>query len=173
MVKVVISVILILFSFLPVYASDVLIIGDSITLSSKECLQRKIPNSVVDAKVGRQFSEVVTVIRKYNDRDLKVVVIALGTNGKINKNLLVTTIQYFTEKKTKVYFVNNNVPKPWEKINNNLLDEVSKFYGVTVIDWKRYVLSHTDEKLLANDKVHLTNVGKEKFCSLIVSSIHH
>lgn len=171
MVRILTSVILILLSFFQLYAADILIIGDSITLSSKECLQRKIPNSIVDAKVGRQFSDVFHVVRKYEDENLKVVVVALGTNGRIDKNQLTRLIKYLREKKVKVYFVNNNVPRTWERMNNELLDEFSKSHGVTIIDWKGYV-SSSHGKVLTKDRIHLTTVGKERFCSLISSSIH-
>ncbi len=40
--------------------------------------ERKILNLIVDGKVGRQFPDVFDVVRKYEDENLKVVVVALG-----------------------------------------------------------------------------------------------
>ncbi len=55
--------------------------GDSMTTNLKRVFERKILNLIVDGKVGRQFPDVFDVVRKYEDENLKVVVVALGRAG--------------------------------------------------------------------------------------------
>lgn len=152
-----------------VCASEVLIIGDSITLSAKRCLQQKMPDSTIDSKVGRQFQDVVSVLKNYSNGNFKVVVISLGTNGRIHKQTLERTIQTLLEKKVMVIFVNNSVPREWEKWNNSLLEEISHKYGIVVIDWKKRTT--TKSGLLRSDKVHLTSTGVNEYCNLLSTEV--
>ena len=43
--------------------TDILAVGDSIMLGASSALQRQFPGIAIDAKVGRQFSEGVEIVR--------------------------------------------------------------------------------------------------------------
>lgn len=156
------------------FSSEVYVIGDSLTVSVKRCLEKKINNITVDGKVGRQFSELPSVIEKHKileNRNCKLVVISLGTNGPINRSKLESIIEKLKQKNIEVVLVTNTVPRNWEESNNKLIYFISSKYNTVVVDWKYYVSTHKDENLLTKDKVHLTEHGRRVFCNLIVESI--
>jgi hypothetical protein len=68
--------------------SDILAIGDSVMLGARTRMLRTLPGITVDAEVGRQPRQSVTLVQRYLEQkpDLKHAVVHLGTNGYILKS---------------------------------------------------------------------------------------
>lgn len=146
---------------------SITVIGDSVVIDATPYLQSVFSTITIDAKVGRQMSEVATIIQQLqtNQRLGEVVVISLGTNGPFSKKKLTSVLQSMGNK-TEVYLVNTRVPRPWESVVNDDLNEVAEaFSNVTVINW--YEASIHEPQYFAGDGVHLTKTGAEAYATLV------
>lgn len=146
------------------YASDITIIGDSLTVGSEKYLKYFMPNAVIDAKVGRKFQEVMDILKdieaKGNLGD--IVVISLSTNSQISLEEIVNVIDYLSSKGRKVILVNTKVPRRWEDINNyNIyLAKSIRPKEVEIVDWKRISDYYCQRyNCFRQDGYHLTDVG--------------
>ncbi|MFN3788337.1 MAG: hypothetical protein ACK4SW_08050, partial [Sulfurihydrogenibium azorense] len=120
----------------------------------------------IDAKVGRQFSELKEIlsfdrVSKYNK-----IIIALGNNGHIKKSDLEYILDRLKDK--EVYLVTVKVPRPWQNEVNRLFREVAlERPNVHVVDW--YSVSKDKEELFVKDKVHLNSKGSKVYASVLKS----
>jgi peptidoglycan/LPS O-acetylase OafA/YrhL len=148
--------------------SDIFIIGDSVVLGAYKYLKKYIPNSDVDAKVGRQFKELEDILSSKNLEKYKKVIIALGNNGYVKKSDLENILDRLKDK--EVYLVTVKVPKPWQNDVNNLLKKMAaERPNVHVVDW--YYVSQDKEDIFVNDKVHLNPKGAKLYASILKNSI--
>lgn len=161
--KILTVIILILLISVKVFAEDVVIIGDSLTVGSEKYIRYFIPNAVIDAKVGRKFQEVMGIIKNLeNEGKLKnTVVISLSTNSQISLEELIGVVDYLLAREKKVILVNTKVPRKWEDINNyNIYLAKSLRPQIEVVDWKRisdyYCKTYN---CFRPDGYHLTDVG--------------
>ncbi|MFP7300387.1 acyltransferase family protein [Neobacillus niacini] len=146
------------------------VIGDSILHDVAPFLKIHYPEATIDYRVGRQMSEVPEVIKVLKDRGQfgEYVFIQLGTNGPFVKSDLINIIKSLEDK--KVYLVNCRVPRAWETIVNETLEEVVKSVPHTVlVDW--YHVSEGHPEYFAQDGVHLTKKGGETYANLLVEQI--
>lgn len=153
------------------FAEDVVIIGDSLTVSSERYIKYFIPNVVIDAKVGRKFQEVMGIIKSLeNEGKLKnTVVISLSTNSQISLEELVSVVDYLLERGKRVILVNTKVPRKWEDINNyNIYLTKSIRPQIEVVDWKR-ISDHYCKiyNCFRSDGYHLTDVGSYIYSYII------
>lgn len=142
------------------------IVGDSVLLGASNYIKKYIPDSEIDAKVGRQFSELKEIlsfdrVSKYNK-----IIIALGNNGHIKKSDLEYILDRLKDK--EVYLVTVKVPRPWQNEVNRLFREVAlERPNVHVVDW--YSVSKDKEELFVKDKVHLNSKGSKVYASVLKS----
>ncbi|MGC8968953.1 MAG: hypothetical protein ACP5JV_11780, partial [Thermus sp.] len=170
-----IVLVLICFSFLFNYSFgvEVSIIGDSLTVGSKDFLKMHIPDAVIDGKVGRKFQEAMERLKYLEAKGLlgKIVVIELGTNGPFTVEEGLKLIDYLQSKNRKVIFVNVKVPKPWEPVVNQTYEKLKELRpSIEVIDWYNLstVLCPLENKCFRPDGYHLTNQGSAVY-SLIIA----
>lgn len=152
--------------------SNLLVIGDSLSIDIANELNVKYPGVVIDGKVSRQVSKSVDVVKQYSNfnNDKTAVVFILGTNGLFTEEQLTELLKPMD--KADIYFVNTRVPRVWEKIVNETLEEnKNKYNNFTLIDWYNYSANHSE--YFYKDGVHLTKLGIDNLVSLISNSFKY
>jgi peptidoglycan/LPS O-acetylase OafA/YrhL len=148
--------------------SEVILIGDSVLLSASKYVKDFLKNAYIDAKVGRQFKEIYSLLESGKLDKYNKIVIALGNNGYVSKKDLENVIERLEDK--EIYLITVKVPRPWQNQVNNIFREIaSEYKNVKIIDWYGY--SRGKEELFVNDKVHLNNKGAKYFASLIAKNL--
>lgn len=147
--------------------SNYYFIGDSVLATAQSSLSTYFPGSTLDNVVGRQFWDLPELIKdKVNLAD--TFIINLGTNGYIRESDINNVLEQLKNK--KIYFINLNVDKEWEKPNNQLLSNVaSKHDNVYLIDWKTECLN--DSQFFYNDMIHPNQEGSQLISMLILHSL--
>jgi len=145
--------------------TDVLGVGDSIMLGASSALQRQFPGIAIDAKVGRQFSEGIDIVRALAAKGTipDTVIIHLGTNGTVSAATCDEMFGLLAGK--RVVIVNLHVPRPWEGPNNEVLEACAARHGAAVVDW------HTNAVGLAHDGYHLGGPGPAAYATLIAAAL--
>lgn len=147
----------------------VFMIGDSVLLGASRYITKVLPNAVIDAKVGRQATEILDIIEKHlqDVSTSDAIIIHVGTNGYVKREILERIVSRIGPDK-KVYFLTVNAPVPWkDKVNENIKN-MQKYPNVRIIEWDKY----REEDLFVTDRVHLSKKGIVKYASLIKSSLN-
>ena len=132
--------------------------GDSVILGIKNVLAQDHVVSLVNARVGRQASELLQVILhdKANAPDGPVV-LNMGNNNALTDDQVVQILEALKFEE-KVILVNTAVPRPWRDGNNQLISTISARYSnVRVVDWASISDGHPE--YFAPDGVHLVPTG--------------
>jgi hypothetical protein len=147
-------------------------IGDSVMLGAAGELERKVPNlAYIDAEVGLQAAAAIDVLRwrRASGQLGEVVVVDIGNNG-------VFTAEQFDEMMAvlegvrRVVFVNVNVPRAWERPNNEVLAEgVQRYPNAVLVDWYSASVEHPE--YFVEDGVHLRIKGQRVYASLIAEAL--
>lgn len=150
-------------------APSVWLVGDSISVSALPGFESAIPGIVVDAAEGRQFSAAPSILGAMLESAPApdVVVIALGTNGPVDRADVDAVMDLAGD--AEVLFVNVRVPRPWEQVSNAEIERAADVYGATVIDWK--TIADADPELLANDGYHLSTRGIAVLVDLVANAV--
>jgi peptidoglycan/LPS O-acetylase OafA/YrhL len=147
---------------------EVILIGDSVLLGASKYVQDFLKNAYIDAKVGRQFKEIYSLLESGKLDKYNKIVIALGNNGYVSKKDLENVIERLKDK--EIYLITVKVPRPWQnQVNNTFKEIASKHKNVKIIDWYSY--SKEKEELFVADKVHLNSKGAKYFASLIAKNL--
>jgi hypothetical protein len=147
------------------------VFGDSVVLGARKSLRESLGEIAIDAKVSRSPEAISERIReRHAERRLgQVVVIHMGTNGKIRDDVLRKTIEGLADRE-RVVVVNVRVPRSWMKPNNKIIAEtVVDFPNVRFVDWAG--ASKGQRKYFSPDGVHLTKSGGKAFADLINEAI--
>ncbi|MBX0311720.1 MAG: acetyltransferase [Sulfurihydrogenibium sp.] len=147
---------------------EVILIGDSVLLGASKYVQDFLKNAYIDAKVGRQFKEIYSLLESGKLNKYNKIVIALGNNGYVSKKDLENVVEMLKDK--EIYLITVKVPRPWQnQVNNTFREIASEYKNVKIIDWYGY--SKGKEELFVTDKVHLNNKGAKYFASLIAKNL--
>lgn len=150
--------------------SKVVMVGDSVMLGASGALKAALPGARVDAKVGRQFKQILSVVDWYQRNGYLngPVVIHLGTNGVFSDEDLDNLVA--AAGKRKVLLVNAKVSRPWQSlVNERLAAAVKRHPTVVLVDW--YGLSSQHPEWFVNDGAHLRPEGATAFAELIRSNL--
>lgn len=148
----------------------ILFIGDSVIEMTRLLLNKVYPKSIIDNKVGRQFSDLPKMLMEYKEQGKinGIVVIALGSNGKIAKEDMDKVVEIL--KGNNVYLVNVVTKPMWEKSVNNLInktvEENANFY---LVDW--YGFSKGKRELFYSDGIHPREKYALKYIDLIYKEV--
>lgn len=150
-------------------AREVVLIGDSLSVSAASELALAIPGVVVDAAEGRQFAAAPARLDALSAQlaSADAVVIALGTNGPIDDADIDAVMRLADG--TRVLFVNVHVPRPWESTNNATLAAAAERYGAGIVDWKS--TASADNALLSGDGYHLSGAGRSQWVALVATAL--
>lgn len=148
-----------------------LLLGDSVMVDIGNVFQNKVPNAVIDGKVGRQLIDANQLIdEKYSHYSYKNqdVILELGTNGDFTESQLNQLIKNLGE--ANIYLVTVRVPKEYEQNVNNLIHKAGeKYKNVHVIDWHKESEDHPE--YFAYDGIHLEYDGAKALSNLIIEKL--
>jgi peptidoglycan/LPS O-acetylase OafA/YrhL len=150
----------------PSTSNGIWLTGDSVILGIKSVLAEQHDVGLVNARVGRQASELLSVIEhdKANAPDGPVV-LNLGNNNALTEDQVIGVLDSLKYEK-KVILVNTAVPRPWRESNNELISRISARYSnVRVIDWA--AISEGHPEYFAPDGVHLVATGVQVYVAEI------
>ncbi|WLP59565.1 acyltransferase family protein [Bacillus pumilus] len=149
---------------------QILAIGDSVMLDIAPNLEKAYAQITIDAKVGRQMNEAVSIAPQYAsfNQSNAAVIIELGTNGYFTEGTLTAFIQQFS--KAHIFLVNTKVPRSWEKDVNAVIQRVADQHSnVTLIDW--HSAATGQPSYFQPDGVHLSTKGSDTLTQLITATI--
>lgn len=150
--------------------ADVVAVGDSVMLGATGSLRQALPGARIDAKVGRQFQQVLSVVGWYEKNGyLKgPVVIHLGTNGVFSDDDLDRLVAAAGDR--KILLVNAKVSRPWQSlVNERLAAAAQRHSNVVLVDW--FGLASQHPEWFVNDGAHLRPEGATAFAELIRSKL--
>lgn len=143
--------------------------GDSVILGIRFELETRAHISLINARVGRQVSELTEVMAQDKLRMLgSTVVFNLGNNNKLTQTQVA---ELFDEVKDqpKIIVVNTAVPRSWRDENNLLIAQYAEKYGAILIDW--HAISQGHPEYFAPDGVHLVTAGVRAYVDAIAAQL--
>ena len=147
------------------------VIGDSVILGIRNELEAKAQIGLINARVGRQASELLEVIQhdKAKMAGMKTV-LDLGNNNRLTSSEVEAI---FSELKDQplVIVVNTAVPRGWRDENNQLISNVASQYpNIRVVNWA--LKSENHPEYFAPDGVHLIPAGIAAYVSAITDYLY-
>lgn len=138
--------------------SGLWVTGDSVILGIRHELANKSPISLINARVGRQASELIEVItRDLPSMKSSTIIFNLGNNNALTRSQ-VESVFDLVKNQPKIIVINTAVPRPWRDSNNQVIAEVaSRYWQVNLIDWAKVSEGHPE--YFAPDGVHLVSAG--------------
>lgn len=132
--------------------------GDSVILGIRYELNSRTQISLINARVGRQATELIDVLtRDVAAMKDSTVIFNLGNNNVLT-SAQVESIFELVKNQPKIIVVNTAVPRPWKDSNNELIATVaSKYPQVKLVDWNQISADHPE--YFAPDGVHLVPTG--------------
>jgi peptidoglycan/LPS O-acetylase OafA/YrhL len=140
-------------------AGAAFVLGDSITLGCADALRADLgPGTVVDGKVGRQFSTATAIIAAWAAAHPGPIVIDLGANGTVQPRDVESVVAAAGNR--RVVLVGVSVPRRWRDGNNAVLRAAAAGHAANVVfvDWAAIVAAHPGT--LGPDQVHPTVRGR-------------
>jgi peptidoglycan/LPS O-acetylase OafA/YrhL len=143
--------------------------GDSVILGIHYELDARSHIAIINARVGRQASELIEVMRadKANASDSPVI-FNLGNNNKLTSEQVFSVFEE-VKNQPRIIVVNTAVPRGWRDENNALIAQYAALYGATVIDWASISMGHPE--YFAPDGVHLVPAGVRAYVDAITATL--
>jgi hypothetical protein len=145
--------------------------GDSVILGIRSTLSQSHPISVMNARIGRQAPELLSVM--LHDKALAVdapVIFNLGNNNALTREQTVAIFEAVKDQ-PRIIVVNTAVPRPWREGNNALIADVASQYSrVTVVNWNSISEGHPE--YFAPDGVHLVPTGVNVYVAEIIKHLN-
>ena len=145
--------------------------GDSVILGIRAKLGETHPISVMNARIGRQAPELLSVIvhDKSQAKDAPVI-LDLGNNNALTREQTIAIFEAVKDQ-PQIIVVNTAVPRPWREGNNALINEIASQYPrVTIIDWNSISEGHPE--YFAPDGVHLVPTGVDVYVAEIIKHLN-
>ena len=149
-------------------AGGLWVTGDSVILGIRFELEARSHISLINARVGRQVSELIDVMM--NDKlnmSGSTVVFNLGNNNKLTEAQVAAVFEE-VKNQPKIIVVNTAVPRGWRVENNLLIAQYAQRFGAVLIDWSAISTGHPE--YFAPDGVHLVPAGVRAYVDAI--SVH-
>jgi len=146
-----------------------LCVGDSIMLgASSQYYGTLTMCGTVDAKVGRQMSEGVSVVASHAPYP-STVIVHLGTNGSVAG--LDTILNYLGGvPRVVLVTVQLNGTRSWEGPDNSAIRAAAASRGnVILADW--YAASSGHPEYFISDRIHLTSTGAQAYAATIAAAL--
>ena len=144
--------------------------GDSVILGIRSTLGQSHPISIMNARIGRQAPELLSVMLQDKNEAADVpVIFNLGNNNALTREQTVAIFEAVKDQ-PRIIVVNTAVPRPWREGNNALIAEVASQYAkVIVVDWNSISEGHPE--YFAPDGVHLVPTGVNVYVAEIVKHL--
>jgi len=154
----------------PAQLANAVAVGDSVLLGASPAVSAAIPGIRIDAKVGRQFDDVLGVVGWYEKEGLipSTLVIHAGTNGIFSDKDMDRLFEIVGDR--KVVLLNAKVGRPWQDlVNQRLAAAAARHPNAVLADWFGLASQHAE--WFANDGTHLRPDGAAAFAELIRSNL--
>ena len=139
--------------------------GDSVILGIRSELDLIENIGLINARVGRQASELLEEIRRDKEKMSEATVIFnLGNNNKLTEEQVSLIFQELADQ-PKIVVVNAAVPRAWLEDNNALIKKYADLYSANLIDWESISADHPE--YFAPDGVHLVPAGVRAYVDAI------
>ena len=144
--------------------------GDSVILGIRSTLGQSHPISIMNARIGRQAPELLSVMLQDKNEAADVpVIFNLGNNNALTREQTVAIFEAVKDQ-PRIIVVNTAVPRPWREGNNALIAEVASQYSkVIIVDWNSISEGHPE--YFAPDGVHLVPTGVNVYVAEIVKHL--
>jgi len=144
--------------------------GDSVILGIRSKLGESHPISIMNARIGRQAPELLSVMLQDKNEAANVpVIFNLGNNNALTRGQTVAIFEAVKDQ-PRIIVVNTAVPRPWREGNNSLIAEVaSKYANVIIVDWN--AISEGRPEYFAPDGVHLVTTGVDVYVAEILKHL--
>ncbi|MEO5535549.1 MAG: acyltransferase family protein [Pseudolysinimonas sp.] len=146
-------------------------IGDSVMLAAAPALQQQFPGIAIDAAVSRQMYSAPGIVQsQLDDGSLRtVVVVALGTNGPIERSTL-DRIRTIIGPNRELILVNAQAPRGWiPGVNAELSSFALVYRNVELANW--YDAAQPILGELARDQIHFGPIGAGVFTATIEAAV--
>lgn len=143
--------------------------GDSVILGIRFELETRSHISLINARVGRQVTELIDVMM--NDKlnmSGSTVVFNLGNNNKLTEAQVAAVFEE-VKNQPKIIVVNTAVPRGWRDENNLLIAQYAQRFGAVLIDWNAISTGHPE--YFAPDGVHLVPAGVRAYVDAISTNL--
>ena len=154
----------------PPTSGTALVVGDSITLGCADALRTTLgANTLVDGKVGRQFSTAAAIVAAWAATHTGPIVIDLGANGTVQPRDVESVLAAAGDR--RVVLVGVSVPRRWGGGNNAVLSAAAAGHApkVAFVDWAAIVAAHPDS--LGPDQVHPTGPGRTLLAKAVAGAL--
>jgi peptidoglycan/LPS O-acetylase OafA/YrhL len=143
--------------------------GDSVILGIRFELDSRQPIGLINARVGRQASELLEVIT--NDKanmSMATIVLNLGNNNKLTEEQVAAIFEQIKDQ-PRIVVVNTAVPRAWRDENNALIAQYASLYGAFLVDWA--AISQGRAEYFGADGVHLVPAGVRAYVDAITAQL--
>ncbi len=150
-------------------AGGLWVTGDSVILGIRFELETRSHIALINARVGRQVSELIDVMM--NDKlnmSGSTVVFNLGNNNKLTEAQVAAVFEE-VRNQPKIIVVNTAVPRGWRDENNLLIAQYAQRFGAVLIDWNAISTGHPE--YFAPDGVHLVPAGVRAYVDAISTNL--
>ena len=141
--------------------------GDSVILGIHEKLASHYPIALINARVGRQIDELISVIKEDQSQvPHSIVILDIGNNNHLTEESVRTLLDLLVSQ-PQIILVNTAVPRPWAPDNDAIINRVIADYPkVSLVDWSKISQGHPE--FFAPDGVHLVDPGSSAYVSAIM-----
>ncbi len=116
--------------------------GDSVILGIRSELDLVENIGLINARVGRQASELLEEIRRDKEKMSDATVIFnLGNNNKLTEEQVSLIFQELADQ-PRIIVVNAAVPRAWLEDNNALIKKYADLYSANLVDWASISAEH-------------------------------
>ncbi|MFM8961567.1 MAG: acyltransferase family protein [Actinomycetota bacterium] len=144
--------------------------GDSVILGIRNVLASFERIELINARVGRQITELIEVAR--TDQKFvagSTVILNLGNNNRLVEKEVVELLE-IVKNQPQIVIVNTAVPRSWRDDNNAIIVRVaSRYPNARLVDWN--LLSANHPEYFASDGVHLNPPGVNAYVSAILEKL--
>jgi len=144
--------------------------GDSVILGIHEKLASHYPIALINARVGRQIEELISVVKEDQAQvPHSIVILDLGNNNHLTEESVRTLLDLLVNQ-PKIILVNTAVPRPWAPDNDAIINRVIVDYPkVSLVDWSKISQGHPE--FFGPDGVHLVDTGSSAYVSAIMDHL--
>jgi peptidoglycan/LPS O-acetylase OafA/YrhL len=150
---------------------EITAIGDSVMLAAAPALQEAYPGIMIDASVSRSMYSAPGIVTALESADKlrPVVVIALGTNGPIDRSTL-EEVREILGPTRELVVVNAQAPRGWIPGVNAELSSFARVYrNVELANWHGAIQPYLHE--MARDQVHFGPIGAGIFAGAVTDAV--
>ena len=145
--------------------------GDSVILGIRNKLAMQTEVALINARVGRQISELIEEVEKDKPKvGSSSVVLNVGNNNSVSREDMIKLMELLKDQ-PKVVVVNTSVPRTWRDGNNKIISEVLAGYpNAILVDWAS--ISENHPEFFAPDGVHLIEAGSDVYVASILEALN-